>query len=152
MRYLKYNALAGRSDELVCFKNCVAFAARWRDKIANVRTHETTRERLVDRFQQERSLLHGLSMIPFDTDEILPAVVSSDARVEFDANCYSVPSYLVRQTVIIHANGHEVSILQYGQLVAWHLHCYEPRQLMGLPEHRLVALSMSRRSRNSALE
>ena len=57
VRYVKHNALAGRSDELVRFEDYVAFAPRWRDEIANVRTHETTRERPVDRFQQERSLL-----------------------------------------------------------------------------------------------
>ena len=57
VHYVKRNALAGRSDELVRFEDYVAFAPRWRDEIANVRTHETTRERPVDRFQQERSLL-----------------------------------------------------------------------------------------------
>ena len=85
VRYVKHNALAGRSDELVRFEDYVAFAPRWRDEIANVRTHETTRERPIDRFQQERSLLHALPRIPFDTDEIVPAVVSPHARVEFDA-------------------------------------------------------------------
>ena len=76
VRYVKHNALAGRSDELVRFEDYVAFAPRWRDEIANVRIHETTRERPVDRFQQERSLLRALPTIPFDTDEIVPAVVS----------------------------------------------------------------------------
>ena len=57
VRYVKHNALAGRSDELVRFEDYVALAPRWRDEIANVRTHETTRERPIDRFQQERSLL-----------------------------------------------------------------------------------------------
>ena len=57
VRYVKRNALAGRGDELVGFDDYVAFAPRWRDEIANVRLHETTRQRPVDRFQQERSLL-----------------------------------------------------------------------------------------------
>ena len=60
VRYVKHNALAGRGDELVRFEDYVAFAPRWRDEIANVRMHETTRERPVDRFQQERSLLRAL--------------------------------------------------------------------------------------------
>src|SRR5271170_4346076 len=115
VRYIKRNALAGRSDELVRFEDYVAFAPRWRDEIANVRTHETTRERPVDRFQQERSLLRALPRIPFDTDAIVPAVVSPHARIEFDANCYSVPPNLVRQTVTIRADGREVRILHQGQ-------------------------------------
>src|SRR5271163_2218572 len=97
VRYVKHNALAGRSDELVRFEDYVAFAPRWRDQIANVRIHETTRERPVDRFQQERSLLRALPRIPFDTDEIVPAVVSPHARVEFDGNRYSAPPQFMRQ-------------------------------------------------------
>ena len=53
--------------------------------------HETTRERPVDRFQQERSLLRELPAIPFDTDEVVPAVVSPHLRIEFDGNRYSAP-------------------------------------------------------------
>jgi transposase len=152
VRYVKRNALAGRGDELVRFEDYVALAPRWRDEIANVRTHETTRERPVDRFQKERSLLRALPAIPFDTDEIVPAVVSPHARVKFDANRYSVPPHLARQTVTIRADGHEVGIVHQGQVVARHSRCYERRQLIVLPEHRLAALSLSRRSRSSALE
>src|SRR5580658_10271157 len=145
VRYVKHNALAGRADELVRFEDYVAFAPRWRDEIANVRTHETTRERPVDRFQQERSLLRTLPRIPFDTDEIVPAVVSPHARVEFDANRYSVPPHLVRQTVTIRADGHEVRILHQGQVVARHVRSYQRRQLLVLPEHHLAVLTMNRR-------
>ena len=143
VRYVKRNALAGRSDELVRFEDYVAFAPRWRNEIANVRTHETTRERPVDRFRQERSLLRALPTIPFDTDEIVPAVVSPHARVEFDANRYSVPPHLTCQTVTIRADGHEVRIVHQGQIVARHSRCYDRRQLIVLPEHRTAALSMS---------
>ncbi len=152
VRYVKRNALAGRGDELVRYEDYVAFAPRWRDGIANVRTHETTRERPVDRFQQERSQLRALPSIPFHTDEIVPAVVSPHARVEFDANRYSVPPHLARQTVTIRGDGHEVRIVHQGQIIARHSRCYERRQLIVLPEHRTAALSMGRRSRSSALE
>jgi transposase len=152
VRYVKHNALAGRSDELVRFEDYVGFAPRWRDQIANVRIHETTRERPVDRFQKERSQLRVLPTIPFDTDEIAPAVVSPHARVKFDANRYSVPPHLTRKTVTIRADSHEVRIVHQGQIVARHSRCYERRQLIVLPEHRTAALSMGRRSRSSALE
>ena len=57
VRYVKHNALAGRAEELTRFEDYLALAPLWRDQVANVRIHETTRERPVDRFQQERSLL-----------------------------------------------------------------------------------------------
>ena len=152
VRYAKRNALAGRRDELTHFDHYVAFAPRWRDEIANVRSHETTRERPVDRFQHERSLLCALPAIPFDTDEIVPAVVSRHAWVRFDANRYSVPPHLACQTVTIRADGHEVRIVHQGQIVARHSRCYKRWQLIALPNHRLPALSINPRSGSSALE
>ena len=152
VRYVKHNALAGRGDELVRFEDYVALAPRWRDEIANVRIHETTRERPIDRFQHERSLLRALPKIPFDTDEIVPAVVSPFAQIEFDANRYSVPAHLARRTVTIRADGRDLRILHQGKVVAEHVRSYQRRQRIVLPEHRLAALAMSRRSRSSALE
>src|SRR5882672_11874219 len=63
VRYVKHNALAGRDDELLTFADYVAFAPRWRDAVANVRVHETTREPPLDRFQRERPLLRALPSI-----------------------------------------------------------------------------------------
>jgi hypothetical protein len=152
VRYVKRKALAGRSDDLVRFEDYVAFAPRWRDEIANVRLHETTRERPRDRFARERSWLRRLPAIPFDTDEIVPAVVSPHARIEFDSNRYSVPPQLARQTVTVRADDQTVGILHQGQVVAQHVRCYQRRQLIVLPDHRLSALSRNRHSQSSALE
>ena len=131
------------ADELVRFEDYLAFAPLWRDQIANVRIHETTRERPVDRFQQERSLLRALPTIPFDTDEIVPAVVSPHARVEFDAQP------LLGAAAPWHAGPSrfaptvdEVRILHQGQVVAQHIRCYQRRQLIVLPDHRLAALTL----------
>ena len=152
VRYIKHNALAGRADELIRFQDYLAFAPMWRDQIANVRIHETTRERPINRFQQERSLLHALPVIPYDTDEIVPAVVTPHARIEFDGNRYSVPPTLARRPVSIRADRDEVRILHEGHLAAQHVRCYQRGQLIVSPDHRLAALVLSRRSRSSALE
>ena len=152
VRYIKRNALAGRADELIRFEDYLAFAPMWRDQVANVRIHETTRERPVDRLQKERSLLRALPTIPFDTDEIVPAVVTPHARIEFDGNRYSVPPTLARRPVSIRADRDEVRILHEGHLAAQHVRCYQRGQLIVLPDHRLAALALSRRSRSSALE
>ena len=127
VRYVKHNALAGRGEELTRFEDYLALAPLWRDQVANVRMHETTRERPVDRFQRERSLLRPLPAIPFDTDEVVPAVVSPHARIEFDGNRYSIPPRLARQTVTIRASRDEVRVLHEGQVVAQHVRCYERR-------------------------
>jgi len=152
VRYIKRNALAGRADELIRFEDYLALAPMWRDQVANVRIHETTRERPVDRFQKERSLLRALPTIPFDTDEIVPAVVTPHARIEFDGNRYSVPPALARRPVSIRADRDGVRILHEGHLAAQHVRCYQRGQLVVLPDHRLAAFALSRRSRSSALE
>jgi len=152
VRYVKHNALAGRAEELTRFEDYLALAPQWRDHVANVRMHETTRERPVDRFERERSLLRALPAIPFDTDEAVPAVVNPHARIEFDGNRYSVPPRFVRQPVTIRASRDDVRVLHEGQVVAQHVRCYERRQLIVLPDHRLAALALRKRSRGTAVE
>ena len=152
VRYVKNNALAGRAEELIHPGDYLKLASWWRDQVANVRIHEATRERPVDRFQRERSLLRKLPAVPFDTDELVPAVVNTQARIEFDGNRYSTPPRLARQPVTIRASRDEIHVLHEGQVVAEHARCYQRGQLLVLPDHRLAALARSRRSRSSALE
>ena len=45
VRYVKHNALAGRSEELLTWEDYQRFAPQWRDVVANVRLHATTQER-----------------------------------------------------------------------------------------------------------
>jgi transposase len=150
--YVKHNALAGRGEELTRFDDYLALAPLWRDQVANVRVHETTRERPVDRFQGECSLLRPLPAKPFDTDEIVSAVANTLARIEFDGNRYSVPPGVARQTITIRASRDQVLVLHQGEMVAQHVRSYDRGQLIVLPDHRLAALGLSRRARSSALE
>jgi transposase len=152
VRYVKHNALAGRAEDLTRFEDYLALAPQWRDQVANVRMHEMTRERPLDRFQRERSLLRALPAIPFDTDLFVPAVVSPHARIEFDGNRYSAPPQFVRRPVTIRASRDEVRVLHEGQVIAQHIRCYERGQLIVLPDHRLAALAARKRSRSTALE
>jgi transposase len=152
VRYVKHNALAGRSEELTRFEHYLALAPQWRDQVANVRMHETTRVRPVDRFQQERSLLRALPAIPFDTDLVVPAVVNPHARIEFDGNRYSVPPRFARQTITVRATRDEVRVLHEGQVVAQHVRCYQRGQLIVSPDHRLAAQALRKRSRSTALK
>jgi transposase len=152
VRYVKHNALAGRAEELTCFEDYLALAPLWRDQVANVRRHETTREQPIDRFQHERSLLRPLPAIPFDTDELVPAVVTPHARIEFDGNRYSAPPRLARRPVTIRASRDELRVLHEGQVVAQHVRSYERGKLIVLPDHRLAALALGRRSRSTTLE
>ena len=151
VRYIKHNALAGRAEELLRFEDYLALAPSWRDQVANVRIHETTRMRPIDRFQQERALLRPLPAIPFDTDEVVPAVVNPHARIAFDGNRYSAPPQFVRKPITVRANRDELRLLHEGQVVAQHVRSYERGQLLVLAEHRLAALTLRQRPSQQAL-
>jgi transposase len=145
VRYVKQSALAGRSEELITWDDYRRLAPTWCDEVANVRLHAATRERPIDRFQKEREQLRPLPSMPFDTDEILSAVVTSHARVHYDGNRYSVPPALVRKPVMLRAGAGVVRILDQGQEMARHDRCYEKGQLLVHPDHRLAAMKMRRR-------
>lgn len=152
VRYVKRNALSGRDDELTCWDDYQALAIYWRDQVANVRIHETTKERPVDRFRQEQPLLRRLPAIPFTTDEVVSAVVNTHARIRFDSNRYSVPPELVRKTVLVRADQNRVRIFHQGREAACHERCFERRQLIRQQEHLLQARSLRRRERKNRLE
>lgn len=152
VRYVKHNALAGRDEELSRWEDYARWAVAWRDEVANVRLHHTTRERPLDSFQQERGFLRPLPGLIFDTDEIVSAVVSSHARVHFDGNRYSVPPGLARKTVVVRANTTQLRVISQGEEVACHTRCYDRRQLICLPDHQLAALQMRSRLRARDIE
>jgi len=145
VRYVKRNALQGRDEELTCWEDYRRLEIYWRDEIANVRIHDTTKERPVDRFLKEQHLLRRLPAAPFDTDEMVPVVVNSHARVAFDGNRYSVPPTLTRKTALLRANPTEVRVLYQGQQMACHPRSYDRGQLIRHPDHELEALKMRRR-------
>jgi hypothetical protein len=145
VRYVKGNALAGRSEELTTWEDYRRLAMQWRDQVANVHLHAATGERPIDRFQKERDRLRGLPAIPFDTDEVLSAIVTPHARIHYDGNRYSVPPALVRRPVTLRVDATEVRVLDQGLEVTRHARCYEKGQLIVRPEDRLAALKMRRR-------
>ena len=145
VRYVKRNALAGRSEELTTWEDYRCFAPQWRDKVANVRLHAATKERPIDRFQKEHQRLRPLPAMPFDTDEVLSVVVTPHARIHYEGNRYSVPPGLVRKPVMLRVSETEVRILDQGREVARHERCYQKGQLIIHPEDRLAALKRRRR-------
>lgn len=152
VRYIKRNALQGRADQLLTWQDYVQFASDWRDQVANVRIHDSTRQRPIDRFQEEQARLRPLPDIPYDTDEVIPAIVTPHARVRYDSNRYSVPPVFVRKPVTVRVSNTLVRVLYDGQEIARHPRCYEKRLILRLPDHELAALQMRRRVRANQIE
>ncbi|HYY52081.1 MAG TPA: IS21 family transposase [Myxococcales bacterium] len=133
IKFIRHSFFYGRSfsglDDLR------AQAARWRDEIANERIHATTRERPAQRLLVERPRLRALPPHPFDTDIIVPLVVSKEARVRFDCNSYSVPTKLVGKTVQLRADDRRLRIMCDGVEVAAHARCWDKHRHIEDPAH-----------------
>jgi len=152
VRYVKKNALQGRDEELTRWEDYLQLATYWRDEVANVRIHETTNERPVDRFEKERDALRPLPKAPFDTDELVSAHVNSHARVKFDGNRYSVPPEVARKLVLLRADTTQVHVSYQGQEIACHARCYDRKQLIKQKAHELAALKLRSRARAGEIE
>lgn len=152
VRYVKRNALEGRKDQLTRWEDYQQLAVSWRDEVANVRVHQTTRERPLDRFEQERPCLRALPASRFDTDEMVTTIATSHARIQFDGNRYSVPPEVARKPVVIRASAEHVCVMYEGREIACHRRSYDRRQLICQAEHQLQALALRRRERGRQLE
>lgn len=152
VRYVKKNALAGRGDELIDFEAYRKLAVYWRDKIANVRNHETTDERPIDRFERERGLLRPLPPIPYDTDDVIPTGVTPFARVRFETNRYSVPPEYARKAVILRADDQWVRVVHRGNEIAKHQRSFERKRRIIDPEHQKAAVALRKRSQARQVE
>jgi hypothetical protein len=133
IKYIRHSFFYGRS--FASLNDLRAQAGRWRDDIANQRLHGTTRERPVDRLLVERPRFRALPPHPFDTDLVVPVIVSKEARVRLDSNSYSVPYKLVGKSVLIRADDHKVRIMLDGAEIAAHVRCWDRRRHIQDPAH-----------------
>ena len=107
---------------------------KWRDEIANVRIHRTTRERPVDKFKE-------VKMRPFLKDVIdtretkFARIYSKDYRVYFDYNYYSAPPGLSGKDVVAKADNRTVTIYYKDRSVATHKRCWEKNVAINTPGH-----------------
>ena len=126
IKYLRSSFFYGRSFRGLA--DVREQAARWRDEVANTRLHATTRERPADRLLLEKRRLRALPEHPFDSDLVLPMVVSKEARVHLDTNSYSVPHTLVGHTVHLRADDVTVRVIDAGVTVAEHARSWDRRR------------------------
>jgi transposase len=156
IKYVRHSFFYGRS--FTSLEDVRRQAAAWLETTANVRMHTTTRERPSERLLVERPRLHALPAHLFDTDLVVPAVVSKEARVRLDTNSYSVPPECVGKTVHVRADDVTVRVLHEGVEVARHARCWGRHQaiedvahLETLLERRKAAQGPKRKDRLAAL-
>jgi len=150
VKYLKKSFLTGRSFTDLADLNAQLDA--WLDCVANVRVHDTTNERPIDRFERERAELRPAAAMPaFDTRELLIRLVPSDAHVRVAGGAYSVPPRWAGRSVHVRVRRVEIGqvfeVIAAGDVVARHTIAGK-RARVTLPEHAQlirIAASASRR-------
>lgn len=145
--YIRRNFFEGRSFRDLADLQCQS--DRWRDTVANVRLHGTTRERPIDRFEKEKSLLRPLPTSPFDCDQVITVSASKDYRVSFDTNTYTVPPLYAGLPLTLRANDHEVRIFRQDRLIASHLRCWAKHKPIEDPKHTEEVLEEKQKASNA---
>jgi transposase len=133
-RYLKENFLAGRS--FVSLTDINQQVARWLEQEANCRIHGSTRQKPVERFQAEQSLLTPLPPQDYDTRLITTVKSTSQALVTFQTNRYSVPATYALRLLTLKADDQFVYLYDPDRLIAQHPRSYLKYQLLENPRHR----------------
>ena len=133
IKYIKRNFLAGRTFR--DYYDLKEQSIDWRDNKANVRKHGTTQQRPIDRFQEEKDKLMPLPEKTYPVAITLPCKSSSDCRIKFDSNIYSVPSRYSDKVLTLKATANEVSIYYKTKLIATHKRSYSKGKVIENPAH-----------------
>lgn len=156
IKYVRHSFFYGRTFSSL--EDVRRQAVAWLEGTANVRLHATTRERPAERLLVERPRLHALPEHAFDTDVVLPVVVSKEARVRLDTNSYSVPPEYVGKTVHLRADDVAVRVFHDAVEVARHARSWERHRaiedsahLEKLLERRKSAQGAKRKDRLAGL-
>jgi transposase len=93
-------------------------ARQWLAEVANVRLHQETRQRPIDRFRADA--LRPLPVIPYDYRDTVEALVHKDLRLQFDGNRYCVPHRFVGQRLTVKADSGSVTIYhRFQEIVSY---------------------------------
>jgi transposase len=120
----KFNSLGDVQDQ----------AIKWLNEEANVRVHQTTGQRPVERFSKES--LKPLPEFMPDCRETLEILVHKDFSVRFDGNSYTTPPWTVGKRLILKADQNQITIYWKHNVAAAHKRCWSRRQRIELPQHK----------------
>jgi transposase len=147
--YVKKNFLAGL--ELPDFCAMQPAATLWMDTVANVRMHESTHQRPIDRFEEERAHLKRLNPAGFDLARVSTVRATKQFRVPLDSNHYSVPARYAGHRLTLKAYADRVCIYDHDQLVVRHPRSMDRHQDIEDPEHERQLVVQRKSAREQRL-
>jgi transposase len=147
--YVKKNFLAGL--ELNDFALVNPAARQWLDTVANVRLHGSTKRQPVELFQEEKTRLKPLPLLPYDLGVIRPARASSQFRVTVETNTYSVPAEYAGAALTLKLYPEHLCLYHQEKLIARHTRRYDRHQDVENPDHPKALLQQRHRAADQRL-
>lgn len=147
--YVKKNLLNGL--EIHDFSQINPLARQWLETIANVRIHGETKKKPTEMFADEKTLLKPLPAFPYDTATISQVRASSQFRVAFDANRYTVPAEYAGHPLTLKAYPDRICLYHQEKLIARHDRSYDRQKDFEDPDHPKPLLAERRKARDQVI-
>lgn len=141
IKYLRRNFWPLRTFTDLCDVN--QQLKKWLDTVANVRIHQTTLKRPVDRFANV--CLRSLPELLPDCRETETLKVYKDFAVRFDGNTYTTPPWAIGKHVTLKADRETVIIFNQHKKIAVHDRCWQRGQRIETPSHKEQVRKLQRK-------
>lgn len=115
----------------------------WLDTVANVRIHQTTGKRPVDRLNDGH--LRPLPELLPDCRETQTLKVYNDFAVRFDGNVYTAPPWAIGKHVTLKADQSTVTIFNQEKKIAVHNRCWQRGQRIETASHKEQVKKLKRK-------
>jgi len=132
IKYLRRNFWPLRTFADLCDVN--GQVRNWLDTVANVRVHQTTGMRPLDRLADVR--LRPLPDLLPDCRETQTLKVYKDFAVRFDGNVYTAPPWAIGKHVTLKADQTIVTLLYQLKKIAVHNRCWQRGQRIETDSHK----------------
>jgi transposase len=132
IRYLEENFLLGRS--FAGYEDMDAQGAHWRDRVANVRTHGTTKQRPIDLFTHE-NLIPLASAPRYQIPSVCHRQGDREGYVRHQGSRYSIPPSAVGSRLTLVQRENRLLVLSGDQLLTEHALAERPGMCMAHQEH-----------------
>ena len=121
------------------------------DTVANVRMHESTHQRPIDRFEEERAHLKRLNPAGFDLARVSTVRATKQFRLPLDSNHYTVPARYAGRSLTLKAYADRVCIYDHDQLVVRHPRSMDRHKDIADPDHERQLVVQRKSAREQRL-
>jgi len=147
--YVKKNFLDG--NDLPDFRALAPAVKHWLTSIANTRIHASTHKRPVDMLAEEKPRLLPLPLNSCDIGNVVQVRASSQFRVAFESNRYSVPARFAGMRLTMKTYPAQIFLYHEAVLIAKHPRSYDRNQDIEDPDHPRELIAQRKRSLDQKL-